>query len=259
MRILLTNDDGPFGPGLPALKRRLDAMGHVTIVCPAEERSGVGHAITYLVPVRAQSVELADGTRALTVTGTPADCVKFALLEIFDSPPDLVVSGINPGLNVGVDVFYSGTVAGALEGAFYGVPSVAVSTARENAGVMDRVVAQAMRVLEALLDLDLPEPWAFNVNIPRLTGGRPAIVFTSQSTSFPPGEYARAEGSRGRVHYWLDSTTGAELPPAESDAAALEAGEISAMPLRLDLTDWSILQQLRGETSLRARDAEESI
>ena len=122
MRILLTNDDGPFAPGLCPLRHALEALGEVTIVCPAEERSGVGHAITYLSPVRASTVRLHDGTAAHTLTGMPADCVKFAMLSLMDARPDLVVSGPNLGVNLGTDVFYSGTVAAALEGGFFGVP-----------------------------------------------------------------------------------------------------------------------------------------
>ncbi len=246
MDILLTNDDGPFATGLAPLRRRLQDFGHVKVVCPDTEASGVGHAITYMVPVRAQTVHLADGAEATAVSGTPADCVKFALLEVFDSLPDLVVSGVNPGYNVGVDIFYSGTVAAALEGAFYGVSSLAISTSQDNGGAMDEVARQAVRVLRHLVDADVAEPWVFNVNIPRLGSETPPLCFSSQSTAFPPGQYSRAEGSRGRVHYWLDSTTGADLPPPHSDAAALEAGEISITPLRLDLTDWESLDRLRG-------------
>jgi 5'-nucleotidase len=232
MRILLTNDDGPFGPGLLPLRRHLAALGDVTIVCPAEERSGVGHAITYLVPVRPEQVRLTDGTEAWLLNGTPADCVKFAILEILGSPPDLVAAGVNLGSNVGVDVFYSGTVAAALEGGLYGA-----------------VAAQAARVLAMLLECDLPQAWVFNVNIPSLPEGcrgewQPAIRFTSQSPAFPPGAYSPTQGTRGRVQYWLDSTVSGGPSPAESDVVALESGQISVTPLRPDLTDWATLRRL---------------
>ena len=249
MKILLTNDDGPFGPGLSLLRQALEELGEVTVLCPAEERSGVSHAITYMVPVRLGSVRMADGAEARTLTGTPADCVKFALLELFDSRPDLLVSGPNLGVNAGVDVFYSGTVAAALEGGFYGVRSVAFSTDRRNAQDMDAVAGQALRVLRGLLELETEAPWVFNVNVPYLSGREPPVCFTRQTPTFPPGSCTRTLDSRQREHYWLDSTEGEEDPPPDSDVAVLRAGSISVTPLRGDLTDRAVLEWLRRVAS----------
>ncbi|MCK4283332.1 MAG: 5'/3'-nucleotidase SurE [Candidatus Brocadiae bacterium] len=247
---MLTNDDGPFTPGICSLRKALTEFGQVTVVCPAQECSAVGHAITYIVPVRTGTARLADGTPVQTLTGTPADCVKFALLEVYDSPPDLLVSGPNVGINAGIDLFYSGTVAAALEGGFNGVPSVAFSTARRNADRADAVAQQAVRVLRMLLgEGELSGPHVFNVNIPHLTGEEPPIRFTGQDLSFPPGRYVRAEAPLDRVHYWLDSTTGAGPPEPGSDVAAAEAGSISITPLRCDLTDEGRLDHLRKAAS----------
>lgn len=238
MQILLTNDDGPFGAGLCPMRSALQELGRVTVLCPERERSGVSHSITYLVPVRTETIRLRDGSRARTLTGAPVDCVKFALLEVFDEAPDLVVSGINLGLNLGVDLFYSGTVAAALEGALYGVRSVAFSTHRQNAERMENVAGQALRVLRRLRKVECGAR-AFNVNIPPLPGPGvdPPIRVTSQSCAFPPGEFVRSAGPRGREHYFLDSTTGAGPAPEGSDVAALEAGAISVTPIRTSLTD----------------------
>jgi len=253
MNILLTNDDGPLVPGICLLRKALGSLGEVTVVCPATERSGVSHGITYMAPVRARSVLLADGGPAHVLTGTPADCVKFALLQLLDRAPELVVSGPNLGLNIGVDLFYSGTVAAALEGAFHGITSVAVSTHLRNAGNMGAVAAEALRVLHLLLD-EARElgPRAFNVNIPTLGTESPAVRFTRQSPAAPRGEYARAQAPRQEPCYWLDWTPTSGVPPADSDVAALNAGCISVTPLRCDLTDREELARLREVASSQA-------
>lgn len=254
MKILLTNDDGPYGPGLCELRRELAALGDVTVVCPAEERSGVGHAITYLVPVRARPGRLADGAPAHLLSGMPADCVKFALLVLMKSPPDLIVSGPNLGTNAGVDLFYSGTVAAAIEGGFYGVPSVAVSASRENEADMAAVAAQAMRVLRLLLGSGLAPGAVVNVNIPRLSEAEPEIRLTSQNAAPMLEEYVRFRAPRGRVYYFLDAAKGPDPARPGSDVAALEAGAISVTPLRRDLTDEAALPRLREAlTAVRAK------
>jgi 5'-nucleotidase len=225
--------------------------GEVTAICPAQEQSGAGHAITYLVPVRTGAAPLEDGATVCTLTGMPADCIKFALLELFESPPDLIVSGLNFGINAGVDVFYSGTVAAALEGAFSGIFSIALSASRQNADRMPAVVDEARRVFDLLIEGGVASPQAFNVNIPALSDRRPEIRFTRQSLVFPRGSYLRMEGPRNRVHYWLDSTTNAGPPEPDSDVAAVEAGDISVTPLRPDLTDAAVLRRLRERLSSR--------
>ena len=128
MQILLTNDDGIYAPGLAALERQLHSLGDVTVAAPLTEQSGVGHSITYLTPLMAREVFDDQGRRrGWAVEGSPADCVKLAIAELCPSRPDLVVSGINSGQNAGINVLYSGTVAAAIEGAFFGITSIAVS------------------------------------------------------------------------------------------------------------------------------------
>ena len=126
-RFLLTNDDGIYAPGLEALENELRALGHVTVVAPATEQSGVGHSITFLSPLICKEVYQRDRRRGWAVEGSPADCVKIGIFKFCSRRPDLVVSGINGGLNAGINVLYSGTVAAAIEGAFFGITSVAVS------------------------------------------------------------------------------------------------------------------------------------
>jgi len=246
VKLLLTNDDGPFCRGICALRGALEAFGSVSVICPAEERSGVSHGITFMVPLRVRRGHLADGTPAHLVSGTPADCVRFGFGHMCNPPPDLVVSGPNLGLNVGVDVFYSGTVAAALEGGLCGAAGVAVSTGRANSSRMERVADQAARVLKELLRHRALRPGrVFNVNIPELKDAAPPVRFTSQSLSVPPGAVLRAEAPDDRVRYWLDTTAGGPPHPEGSDAAAVEAGCISVTPLRLDLTDVEMLRELK--------------
>ncbi len=244
MRILLTNDDGPFAEGLASLRAVLERYGQVEVVCPEAERSGTGHSITYMVPVRARRVALPDGEPATLLTGTPADCVRFAVLELPGERPDLVVSGPNLGLNAGVDLFYSGTVAATLEGGICGIKSIAISVSRHVAAERGELLAQAERALRLLLEEDCEDAVVWNVNIPRLNGREPEIRFTSQSSRFPNGSYVCSHDSRARSHYWLD--TAAHPPPAPpgSDVEALEQGAISITPLRLELTHREALDRL---------------
>ncbi|MGD2174223.1 MAG: 5'/3'-nucleotidase SurE [Candidatus Brocadiaceae bacterium] len=254
MRIVLTNDDGPFAPGVGVLRTALAELGEVTVVCPAGEQSGVSHSITYIIPVRAHEVRLTDGGEATIVTGTPADCVKFALLQLLDGSPDLIVSGPNMGINAGIDVFYSGTVAAAIEGGLHGIRSAAFSCSRRNAGQMQAVAEQVVRVLSRLLQ-SWPEPEVvFNVNVPHLGDGEPGLAFTEQSTSFPRGSYSAMQDAHGRTHYWLDSTAGDDPAAPGSDVAAVEAGDISVTPFRLNLTHAEVLRELRANESRRASE-----
>jgi len=127
MQILLTNDDGIYSPGLAALERELARMGDVCVVAPATEQSGVGHSITYLTPLIVKEVFDGQRRRGFALDGSPADCTKLGITELCPKPPQLVVSGINAGLNVGINVLYSGTVAAAIEGAFFNLTSIAGS------------------------------------------------------------------------------------------------------------------------------------
>jgi len=246
MKILLTNDDGPFGGGISALRRGLEQLGEVTVVCPADERSGVSRGITFTMPVRVRQARLGDGASVWTLSGTPSDCVFFAFSEIYDSPPDLVVSGVNIGLNAGVAAHYSGTVAAALDGALNGVRSVALSTCASNAERPDAVAAQAVRVLDLLLKAGPEGAWAFNVNIPRLDGGEPPICFVRQCPERPRFRFARRDEDYGRTHYWMSWQVDGGSAAPDTDVAALARGEIAVTPLRDDLTDAAALETLRN-------------
>src|SRR5436305_5182382 len=174
MRILLTNDDGVYAPGLRALRKELQKLGEVTVVAPVGEQSAVGHSITLLTPLLVQEVlDEANRPMGWAVEGRPADCVKLALLELLPEQPDVVISGLNAVSNAGINVLYSGTVAAATEGAFFRKTSIAVSLEYTKPKPLNfaRAAQLAGSVIEQILDHPIAEGSLFNINIPSLEKG----------------------------------------------------------------------------------------
>ena len=247
MRILVTNDDGIMAPGILALRRALAALGEVTVVAPMTPQSAVGHSITLTDPIRVHRVGLGDGTLGYGVEGRPADCVKLAVLELMPQRPDLVASGVNLGANVGINVLYSGTVAAAVEGANYGIPSVAASI--EAADVVD--FDGAARIVRGLIDQMLahsPAPSTLlNINVPDLSKGPPrGVRVVPQSRKGWREAWQRRSDPRGRSYYWLIGEEEAEEAGRESDVASLADRYVTVTPLQFDLTDHGRLGDVRG-------------
>src|SRR5512140_3869418 len=174
MKILLTNDDGIFAPGLAAVYKELVKLGDVTVVAPAETMSGAGHSVTFYQPLVCNHVDVNGQFSGYSVFGSPADCVKLALNEFVKGPVDLVVSGMNAGANVGINVYYSGTVAAAMEAAFYRVPAVAVSLAMDEPPHFESGAKYCLDVIKNILPALGNE--VVNINIPRLSYGKPRGV-----------------------------------------------------------------------------------
>ena len=233
-QILVTNDDGITADGLRALADALAPLGRVTVVAPAEESSAVGHGLTLRRPLQLR--EAAPGW--YSVDGTPADCVNIAVSEVIGAVPDLVVSGINNGLNIGDDVTYSGTVAGALEGVLLGTPAIAVSLQRGER--MDHAGAGyiARQLVEAVLFEGLPDRTLLNVNIPRTIPR--GIRVTVQASRRQVFEVTGAGGS-GRTSVWIDSAQLEWEPNERSDYAAIRGGWVSVTPLQPDWTNHGAL------------------
>lgn len=238
MRILLTNDDGAFAPGLAAMEAELRKMGEVTVVAPASEQSGVGHSITFLRPLVCKAIFDGDRRRGFAVEGSPADCVKLGVFELCQPKPDLIVSGINSGLNAGIQVLYSGTVAAAIEGAFFQIPSIAVSFEEQEHPDYDAAARIAGRVIRELLPRRPQGARLFNLNIPRQ-----AVVEKHFRVRVVPmgvaryGEhFDRRIDPKGRVYYWATN----DPPPARAatptDLTVLEEGNIALTPLHFDLS-----------------------
>ncbi len=246
MRILLTNDDGVFAPGLRALRKELARLGDVTVVAPAQEQSGVGHSITLLTPLVVKQVDDDDGTvLGYMVEGSPADSVKLAILELMDRPPDLIVSGINSGANAGINVLYSGTVAAAIEGAFFRITSIAVSLELAEHFDYPHAARNAVRVIERILD-HKPAPGSlFNVNLPAHSRGEPKGIRVVPMGIGRHGEsFERRTDPRGRTYYWLTYAPPFELEGPETDVSSLAEGYITVTPLHFDLTRHDQLPRL---------------
>ncbi len=245
MRILITNDDGILAPGILALYKAVADLGHIDVVAPADSQSAVGHAISVLKPLAVQRVHVEDTFHGWSVAGRPADCVKLAIVELLDQPPDVVLSGINAGANTGINVLYSGTVAGALEGALYGIPSVAFSL--ELSKELD--FGRAGRVARAMLDRFIaarpPATTCLNVNIPAAERGWPPGVRCGPQAAVRWEEHYKKEVAEdGQGIYWLNGhlPEGHEFPG--SDHWAIAAGYVSVTPLRADLTHHEQLSEV---------------
>src|SRR5947209_5308565 len=191
MRILLTNDDGIYAPGLRALRPELQKLGEVVVVAPATEQSAVGHSVTLTTPLIVQEVrDEQHRPMGWAVEGRPADCVKVGLLELLSEPPDVIISGLNAGSNAGINVLYSGTVAAAIEGAFFRRTSIAVSLEYTKPKPLDfpKAARLAVQVIEQILAQKPPEGTLFNVNIPSLDRGPIRGVHTVPQNIAPYAE-----------------------------------------------------------------------
>lgn len=245
MRILLTNDDGIFAPGLAALYKRLVEFGQVTVVAPTDSWSGAGHSITFAEPLACTKVQVQDLFTGFGVQGSPADCVKVASMQLHDGPIDLVVAGINYGANVGINVYYSGTVAAAMEAAFLRIPSVAISVAAEDETDFDAAAEHGIAVLRKLMPLHVGD--VMNINIPRLSLGRPrGIRVVPQATSGFHEFYVPHPDSGNEIVFRLAG--GAHREEKEpADTTTLADGYITITPLLPDMTDHKKTLALRAK------------
>ncbi|HEX4148950.1 MAG TPA: 5'/3'-nucleotidase SurE [Pirellulales bacterium] len=247
MQILLTNDDGIYAPGLRAMEHELTRLGDVCVVAPAVEQSGVGHSITFLRPLVAHEIYEGDRRRGWAVEGSPADCVKLGVFEFCGRRPDLVVSGINGGLNAGINVLYSGTVAAAIEGAFFEITSVAVSLEFNEHADFPRAAQMAREVIERLLAQQDPRPQLFNLNIPTAALGRPYEVRVVPMGVNRYGEdFEKRVDPRGRNYYWMLGTMPALPSEPETDLTALAKGLVTVTPLDFDLTDRAAMHAMQA-------------
>lgn len=247
MKILLTNDDGIHAPGLLALHRALRSDFDVEIVAPETEMSAVGHAITLSSPLRVQKVYKKGSFYGHAVTGTPADCVKIAINELIDGRPDIILSGINPGANVGVNILYSGTVSAATEGAFLGVPSAAISLdTRKNPDF--RFAAEfSKEIIRFITERGLGKGTALNVNVPALPREKiEGVRITRQGTARFEERFERRIDPRDNVYYWLSGETPVENGSPYVDSMALKEKMITITPIQYDLTNKEELERLKS-------------
>jgi len=247
LRILLTNDDGINAQGLAALHNVLADIGDVTIVAPDMERSGVAHSITLAQPLRIRRVYHGDQFYGHAVNGSPVDCVKLACSEILDSPPDLVLAGINLGPNVAINVLYSGTVAAAIEGAMLGLPSVAFSLDETERPDFAEAAAVCRDVLDRILAHGIQPPTLLNVNVPSLPRAEiKGIRVTHQSRTAYDEHYDKRHDPWQRCYYWITGELRRDYEQEpDSDLRALRDGYVSVTPLHHDLTHYETIDALR--------------
>jgi len=245
MRILVTNDDGILAPGISALARALAPLGEIEVVAPESGQSGAAHAITFLAPLICERISIDGAFFGWSVDGSPADCVKLGVHELCEKRPDLVVSGINAGANRGVDVIYSGTVAGAVEAAFIGIPSLAISLEASGGFDFERAGVHAREVVARALEIGIDPGTVLNVNIPRLDRGDPrGVKVVRQSTAPWTDTYDRRADPRGRAYFWLtDQGERGDEPAVETDLSAVRAGYVTITPLQHDLTEYRQLDR----------------
>ncbi len=256
MRILLTNDDGVYAPGIEALHGALQDLGRVHLIAPATEQSGVGHSITFLEPLVCKEIFHGDELHGIAVEGSPADCVKLGVSELIDAPVDLVVSGINGGLNAGINVLYSGTVAAAIEGAFFRINSFAVSLEYDPHADVDTAAQIAVPLIAQILQQQPSPPQLYNINIPTAAveafrrGESPPVHVVPMGVERYGEHYIRRQDPKGRDYYWATNDPPPQRTDHPTDLTLLADGCVTVTPLMFDLTDTAALAGMR-DWSLR--------
>ncbi|MGB8226383.1 MAG: 5'/3'-nucleotidase SurE [Sedimentisphaerales bacterium] len=238
----MTNDDGIQAPGIAAAYKELIKLGNVTVVAPSDRMSGAGHSITVFEPLACEKVEIENQFSGYSVSGSPADCVKLAIMELCPQKPDVVISGINNGANVGINVYYSGTVAAAMEAAFYRIPAIALSCAHEEE--MDFNIA-AKYCVEVINKIGMHSlSGVININIPRLSAGKPkGIKIVPQSTMGFEEYFVKNKNDTGQMLYQLagGDYRDTNIP---SDTLVLADGFITVTALGFDMTDYKNMEKL---------------
>jgi 5'-nucleotidase len=246
LKILLTNDDGIHARGLWALYHALKSDHDPVVVAPDRERSAVGHGITLHKPLRAHKVKVNSGDEGWAVTGTPADCVKLSMIELLDGKPDLVVSGINPGANTGVNMNYSGTVAAAKEASLYGVPALAVSIQGGDHPAYETAARFIQQLVPKVWIKGLPNGVFLNINIPdSAVDSAYDVKITHQGCDLYNECFEKRRDPRNRVYYWQGYESQPNYSRSDSDGAVFSAGHISITPVRCDMTDYDMLDRLK--------------
>lgn len=233
MRILLSNDDGYFAPGLAALARALAPLADITVVAPERDRSGASNSLTLDRPLMLRQ----EPGGFYYVNGTPTDCVHLAVTGMLDHMPDMVISGINHGANMGDDTIYSGTVAAATEGYLLGVPSIAVSLANHNAQHFDTAARVVVELVQRIQAQPPTEPMLLNVNVPdRARADLGGIRVTRLGKRHKAESVVKTTNPRGQTVYWVGAAGGAQDAGEGTDFHAVANGFVSITPLQMDLT-----------------------
>ena len=246
MNILITNDDGIHADGLWALEKALSGEYRTTVVAPDMERSAVGHSITIVHPLRVNRVQT-NGGWGYAVSGTPADCVKLGVLEILEARPGMVISGINPGPNVGINLNYSGTVSAAKEAALMGIPAIAVSQNPHPDNEYGVAASFVGTLITKIMKNGLRPGTFLNVNVPACPPDRiEGIRITRQGVSRLREIFYRRTDPRKQTYYWQGAETQFFDHDPDTDGAALSQNYISITPIQCDMTDHQAMERLKS-------------
>ncbi len=246
MKLLLTNDDSIYAAGLAALWNALKDMADITVVAPDRERSAAGHGITMDRPLRAEHLNLYDG-HAWAVDGTPVDCVKLAVNCLLQERPDLVIAGINRGPNLAIDVLYSGTVSGALEGIILGIPSLAVSVSEYDHPDYRYAAGFTKKLIPAVLATGICNDTLLNINVPSLPADEvEGVRITRLGSRKYINNFEARTDPRGRKYYWLNGDVIDAEDGVDTDVGAIKEKMVSITPIHLDLTNYKVLDMLKN-------------
>lgn len=243
MKILISNDDGYQAPGIECLHRYLKTIAEVTVVAPERDRSGASNSLTLDMPIRTRNAH----NGFIRVEGTPTDCVHLAITGLLQDEPDIVISGINAGANLGDDVLYSGTVAAAMEGRFLGLPSIAVSMVSHQPQYYDTAARVVLELIDKLEDHPLPADTMLNVNVPdvpwEFLAGMEATRLGHRHKSEP---VISDTDPRGRPIYWVGPAGAEQDAGPGTDFHAVKNNRVSITPLHIDLTRHAVIAEMHG-------------
>ncbi|MED5426516.1 MAG: 5'/3'-nucleotidase SurE [Candidatus Neomarinimicrobiota bacterium] len=244
-KILITNDDGIFAPGIYALWEAMQEVGQTTVVAPDTEQSAVGHAITLSDPLRVEEIHRTGGFEGFAVSGTPADCAKIAIRSLMDKKPDVLISGINRGANLGNNIIYSGTVSAATEGTMLGIPSVAISLNSFNSDEFRGAKETAIKVVHYLTNNTLPSGTLLNVNVPYCPPEEiKGIKVTRQGNQYFQDDFDQRKDPRGRTYYWMKGKIVDDDQELYYDSKAVCDGYVSITPIHFQMTNESYFTKL---------------
>ncbi|MEC9457088.1 MAG: 5'/3'-nucleotidase SurE [Candidatus Neomarinimicrobiota bacterium] len=244
-KILITNDDGIFAPGIYALWDAMQYVGQTTVVAPDTEQSAVGHAITLSDPLRVEGIHRTGGFEGFAVSGTPADCAKIAIRSLMDKKPDVLVSGINRGANLGNNIIYSGTVSAATEGTMLGIPSVAISINSFNSDEFRGAKETAIKVVHYLINNTLPSGTLLNVNVPYCPPEEiKGIKVTRQGNQYFQDDFDQRKDPRGRTYYWMKGKIVDDDQELYYYSKAVCDGYVSITPIHFQMTNESYFTKL---------------
>ena len=244
-KILITNDDGIFAPGIYALWEAMQEVGQTTVVAPDTEQSAVGHAITLSDPLRVEGIHRTGGFEGFAVSGTPADCAKIAIRSLMDKKPDVLISGINRGANLGNNIIYSGAVSAATEGTMLGIPSVAISINSFNSDEFRGAKETAIKVVHYLTNNTLPSGTLLNVNVPYCPPEEiKGIKVTRQGNQYFQDDFDQRKDPRGRTYYWMKGKIVDDDQELYYDSKAVCDGYVSITPIHFQMTNESYFTKL---------------